>query len=102
MPISALVPIDHIKHTLATATSSFTMHIAFDCTDHFKPCFRATNISCHNEPVTTNTMFSDDPAIGSNTTAAQIFIRHNLNYIDIYGVATDWDLSHMLEENIMN
>ena len=46
-------------------------------------------------------MFFDEPVLGSSTTALQIFIGHNSKYIDIYGVATDCDLSHTLEENIM-
>ena len=62
----------------------------------------ATNVTCHNEPVATNTMFSNEPALGSNPTAVQIFIGHNSKYIDVYRVAADCDLSCTLEENIMN
>ena len=47
-------------------------------------------------------MFSDEPALGSNATAAQIFIGYNSKCINVYGVTTDCDLSHTPEENIMN
>ena len=49
-------------------------------------------------------MFSYEPALGSNATAVQIFIgcHSKYSYIDIYGVATECDLSYTLEENIMN
>ena len=47
-------------------------------------------------------MFSDEPALGTYATAAQIIIGCNSKYIDVYGVATDHDLSCTLEENIMN
>ena len=35
-------------------------------------------------------------------TAAQILVGHNSKYLDVNGVATDHNLSHSLEENIMN
>ena len=47
-------------------------------------------------------MFSDEPTLGSNATTAQILIGHNCRYINIYRVATDHDLCHTLEQNIMN
>ena len=47
-------------------------------------------------------LFSDKPALGSNASTTQIFIGCNLKYIDAYGVSMDHDLSHTLEENIMN
>ena len=75
-------------------------HIPFH--KHFKSCFLAANVSHCNEPVTTNTMFSNESALGSNAQSTQIFIGQNSKYIDVYGVATDHDLSHTLEENIMN
>ena len=75
-------------------------HIPFH--KHFKSCFPTANISCHDEPVTTDSMFSNEPTLGSKATTAQIIIGHNSKYIDVYGVATEYDLSHTLEENIMN
>ena len=47
-------------------------HIPFH--EHFKSCFPAANTSHHSEPVATDTIFSDEPALGSNTATAQIFI----------------------------
>ena len=47
-------------------------------------------------------MFSDEPALGSNATTVQIFIGHISKCINVYRVATDHDLSHTPEENIMN
>ena len=74
------LPIDCIKHTLITTTQWFcnVYHIPFH--KHFKSCFPASNVFCCNEPVTTDTMFSDEPALGSNTTAVQIFIGCNSKY----------------------
>ena len=50
----------------------------------------------------TDTMFSGEAALGSNMTAVETFVGCNSKYIDVYGVATDHDLSHTLEHNIMN
>ena len=47
-------------------------------------------------------MFSGESVLGSNARAVQILAGHNSKYIDVYGVTTDCDLSHTLEENIMN
>ena len=101
-PYLLWLPIDCIKHTLATTTQWFcnAYHIPF-C-KHFKSHFLAANVSHHNEPIATDTMFSHEPALGSNTQAAQIFIGHNSKYIDAYGVSTDCNLSHTLEENILS
>ena len=101
-PYLLWLPIDHTKHALTTTTQRFhkAYHIPF-C-KHNKLCFPATSISHHNEPVTTDTMFSNEPTLGSNATVVQIFVGHNSKYIEVYRVATDHDLSHTLEENIMN
>ena len=64
--------------------------------------FPAANVSHCNEPITIDTMFSNEPALGSITQGGQIFIGHNSKYIDDYGVVTSCDLSHTLEENIMS
>ena len=47
-------------------------------------------------------MVSNEGALASNAQAAQIIVGHNSKYIDVYGIATDQDLSHTLEENIMS
>ena len=70
-PYQLWLPLDHIKHTLATTTQWFhnAYHIPFH--KHFKSNFPAANVSCHNEPITTNTMFLNKCALGSNAQAAQ-------------------------------
>ena len=67
-PYLLSLPIDHIKHILITTTKWFcnVYHIPFH--KYFKSCFPAANISHHNEPVTTDTMFSNEPVLESNAT----------------------------------
>ena len=101
-PYLLWLPIDNIKHTLAMTTQWLcnAYHIPF-C-KHFQSHFPVANVSHHNEPIATDTMLSNQPALGSNATTKQISIEHNSKYISIYRVATDCDLSHTLEEKIMN
>ena len=85
--------------------SGFTMHIAFpfaNVLSHVSLPPTPPVIMNLLSPVVTDTIFSDEPALGSNATAVQIFIGHNSKYINVYRVATDHVLSHTLEENIMN
>ena len=91
-----------IDCTLDTTTQWLcnAYHIPF-C-KHFKSCFPADSVSHQNEPIATDTMFSDQATLGRNAQAAQKFIGCNSKYIDVYGVVTDQDLSHTLEENIMS
>ena len=49
-----------------------------------------------------DSMFSDEPELGSYATALHIFSGCNSKYINVYGVATDHDFSCTLEVNIMN
>ena len=62
-PYLLWLPTDCIKYTLATTTQWFhnAYHIPFS--KHFKSCFPAANICCHNEPITTNTMFTHEAAL---------------------------------------
>ena len=77
-------------------------HVSHIFLQTFQSHVPATSISHSNEPVATNTMFSDEPALGSNATPVQIFILHNSEYVNDYGGTTDHDVSHTLEQNIMN
>ena len=71
-PYLLCLPIDCIKHTIGTTTQGFcnAYHIPF-C-KHFKSHFPATNVSHHNELITTSTMFYNEDVLGSNAQAAQI------------------------------
>jgi cell envelope opacity-associated protein A len=42
-----------------------------------------------NEPVATDTVFSDTPAVDSGVTAAQLFVGHESLVADVYGLKTD-------------
>ena len=91
-----------VNTCLLLVPSGFATCIASHLANFISHISHSANINCHNEPVATDTMFSDEPTLGSNATTVQIFIGHNSKYTNVSGVSTDCDLSCTLEENIMN
>ena len=79
-PYVLLLPIDHIKHTLSTTTQWLHSAYCIPIHKHFKCCFLAANVSCHNEPIATDTVCSDEPVLGSKAQAAmsKCFQRRHL------------------------
>ena len=67
---------------------------------HFKTRFPALNLCQQNEPVATDTIFSNIPAICTGHMAAQIFVGCNSLLGDAYGCSTDSQFSQTLEDNI--
>jgi hypothetical protein len=53
-----------------------------------------------NEPVATDTIFSDTPAVDSGVTCAQLFVGRESLVADVYGLKTEKAFVNTLEENI--
>jgi len=53
-----------------------------------------------NEPVATDTVYSDTPAVDSGAIAAQIFVGTESMVTDIYGIKSDKEFINTLEDNI--
>jgi hypothetical protein len=62
--------------------------------------FSFCNVKRRNEPVATDTVFSDTTAVDSGVTAAQIFVGHESLVADAYGLKTDKEFGTTLEDNI--
>ena len=67
---------------------------------HYKSPNPALNVHCCNEPIATDTVYSDTPAIDSGSTSAQIFIGTKTLLSDVYGMKSDKHFINMLEDNI--
>ena len=52
------------------------------------------------EPVATDTVWADVPAIDNGSTAAQVFVGRNTLVTDVYGCKTDAEFAGILEDNI--
>jgi hypothetical protein len=61
-PYFGFIPIECICHTITHTTQFACMDTCFPLCKHYKTWFPATNVSCLNETIATDTFFSDIPA----------------------------------------
>ena len=67
---------------------------------NFKSPFPAFNVKRRHEPVATDTIYSNTPAIDDGSTSAQIFVGTKTLVTDIYGMKHDKEFVNTLEDNI--
>ena len=67
---------------------------------HYRSRFPALNVARRNEPVATDTVFSDTKAIDDGSTCAQIFIGRDTMFADAYGMKSDKEFVNTLEDCI--
>ena len=67
---------------------------------HFKSRIPVFNIPRRNEPVATDTIFSDTPAINDGSTMAQFFVGRETLVCDAYGINTQKQFINTLYDNI--
>ena len=90
-PFFAWAATDTIKRTFDVTTrwARATKQVPFR--KHFKSRFPALNIHRRREPVATDTIYSDTPAIDNGATVAQIFVGIKTLVTDVYSMKTDSD-----------
>ena len=94
-------PLDVIKKTFQVTTQHVrTLHLYNDMRKHFKSRFPAFNVMRRNEPVATDTIFSDTPAVDDGSKCAQFFVGRETLVSDVYGMKTDKEFVNTLEDNI--
>jgi hypothetical protein len=67
---------------------------------HYKSPFPALNVQRRDEPVTTDTVYSNTPAIDGGETCAQIFVGTETLLTDVYGMKTEKQFVNTLEDKI--
>jgi hypothetical protein len=67
---------------------------------HWRSRFPDCNVKRQNEPVATDTVFTDTLAVDCGVTAAQIFVGRESLVADVYGLKTDKEFVNTLEDNI--
>jgi hypothetical protein len=67
---------------------------------HYKSPFPALNVKRRDEPVATDIVFSDTPAIDGGETCAHIFVGTETLVTDVYGMKTEKQFVNTLEDNI--
>jgi hypothetical protein len=73
-PLFGWAPADTIKRTFDVTTQYARGRVSDTLKQHWRSRFPACNVKRRNEPVATDTVFSDTPAVDSGVTAAQIFV----------------------------
>jgi hypothetical protein len=90
-PFFAWAPADTIKRSLSVTTQYARGRVSDSLWQHLISRFPARNVDRCNEAVTTDTVFSDTPAVlTGGIKADQIFIGHKSLVADVYGIKTDW------------
>ena len=95
-----LATIDTIKKTFQATTQFARNVVRLPFKMHLKSRFPANSVPRRNEPVATDTVWSDVPAIDDGSTAAQVFVGRNTYVSDVYGCKTDAEFAGILEDNI--
>jgi hypothetical protein len=99
-PLFGWAPADTIKRTFAVTTQYARGRVSDTLKQHWRSRFPACNVKRRNEPVATDTVFSDTPAVDSGVTAAQVFVGRESLVADVYGLKTDKEFVNTLEDNI--
>ena len=96
----AWMPIDAIKNTFNQTTQFYRTPMGTYLKKKYKSPFPACNVHRRSEPVATDTVYSDTPAIDSGATAAQFFCGTNSLVCDVYELKSDKQFVNTLQDNI--
>jgi hypothetical protein len=91
---------DIIKRTFQTTTQYARIPMSTFLRKHYKAPNPAFNVHRRAEPVATDTVYADTPAIDSGATSAQFFVGTESLVCDVYGMQTDKQFVNTLEDNI--
>ena len=95
------VPQDVVRRT-RIATTNFYQSVGANGTirNSYRSRFPAANIERRNEPVATDTVYTDTPAYNGSQTCAQVFVGRRSRYIQIYGMNSDAQFVNTLNDVI--
>ncbi|KAL7578085.1 hypothetical protein ACA910_015018 [Epithemia clementina (nom. ined.)] len=91
---------DTIKKTLEQTTQWGAQVTRFPMHKHLKSRFPALNIPHQEEPVATDTIFFNTPAVDSGATMAQIFVGKKFLVADAHPLKSQKQFANTLAENI--
>ena len=99
-PFFGWLPTDIVKKTFAATTQYGRMPGSTYLKKHYKAPNPAFNVRRRDEPVATDTVYSNTPAIDSGATSAQIFVGKESLVTDVYGMKSDKQFVNTLQDNI--
>ena len=91
---------DVVKQTIDQTTQWGVTLDSFPMKRHLKSRNPALNIPRRHEPVATDTIFSDTPAVDSSVKQAQVFVGRDSLVADVYPMKSDKQFVNTLEDNI--
>ena len=96
------VPVDKIRQTFKSTTQFATNIMSGNnIKQTIQSPFPAHNVWRRNEPVASDTIYAETPAIGTNgQTMAQIFVGQRTLLIDVYGMSNEAQFVNTLEDVI--
>ena len=95
------MPNDVIKMKLERNTQWGRMHeSAYPFKMNYKVPFPAANVARWNEPIDTDTVYSDTPAVDDGSTCAHLYFRLDTLVTDVYGMKSDAEFVNTLEDTI--
>ncbi len=99
-PYFAWAPTNVVKATLENTTQFTQWPASTHLKNRYKSPFPALNVLRRHEPVATDTVFADTPAVDSGATCAQIFVGTETLVTDAYGIKSERQFVNTLEDNI--
>jgi hypothetical protein len=94
------LPVDAIKKMFECTTQLAHMPMSTILKKQFKSPNPALNVHPRDEPVATNTIYSDTPAIDCGITSAQLFVGTKTHTADVYSIKSDKQFVNTLLDNI--
>jgi hypothetical protein len=92
--------VDAIKKTFEHTTQLARMPMSTILKKRYKSLNPALNVHPHDEPVATDTIYSDTPAIDCGFTSAQLFVGTKTHTADVYPIKSDKQFVNTLLDNI--
>jgi hypothetical protein len=94
------LPIDTIKKMFEHTTQLACMPMSTILKKRYKSLNPALKVHPRDEPVATNTIYSDTPAIDCGVTSAQLFVGTKTHTADMYPIKSDKQFVNTLLDNI--
>ena len=94
------LPVDVIKSTFENTTQFYRTPASPQLKKRFRSPYPACNVQRRQEPLATDTVFSDTPAIDDGSKVAQIFVGTESCVIDVFGMKTETQFVNTLQDII--
>ena len=99
-PLFGYLPTDVIKKTFQHTTQYARIPMSTVLKKRYKAANPALNIPQRDEPVATDTVYADTPAVDSGATSAQMFVGLRSTVLDVQGMKSDKEFVNTLEDTV--